>query len=428
MSKSDKMNLGLVPKLRFPEFGAMSGWATVSLEDHVSKLGDGIHSTPEYDENGDYFFINGNNLNQTKIVLDSNTKRVNKATYEKYKKDLNTNTVLISINGTLGNTSFYNNEPIILGKSACYFNVSSTLNKFYIIYYLTTDTFLNYVHVTATGSTIKNLSLKAMRELQIPLPYLKEQEKIADCLSSLDDIISLEDKKHTSLKEHKKGLMQKLFPADGKTVPELRFKEFQNSPNWETKKLGDIGEFQKGIGLSKEELNKINGDIKAIPYTSIYTDFNETFTYNNIKHYTNTKNTKIIDKSSLLFASSSNMKENIGKVTAYLDIIPIAIGGDIIIFNSNSCHLVYLSYLLNSTLYRKKIRNISQGATIIHLYSSMLKSLILHLPSTAEQEKIAECLSSLDDLISAQAEKIGALKIHKKYLMQNLFPAISEVN
>ena len=186
-------------------------WGASSLGDHVTKLGDGIHGTPEYDADGEYFFINGNNLNQTNIVLDSNTKRVNKATYDKYKKDLNTNTVLISINGTLGNISFYNNEPIILGKSACYFNVSSTLNKFYIRYYLATDIFSDYVNITTTGSTIKNLSLKAMRELPIPLPSLEEQAKIADYLSALDDKITNTQESLEQIKSYKLAMLQKMM-------------------------------------------------------------------------------------------------------------------------------------------------------------------------------------------------------------------------
>jgi len=147
------------------------GWEWVELENLTTKLGDGLHGTPNYSDEGEYFFINGNNLSDGKIEIKENTKRVTKVEFEKYKKPLNESTVFVSINGTLGKTAFYNGEKIILGKSACYFNVSEKLNKQFIRYFLKSQQFLNYANKIATGSTIKNVSLKAMRELLLPLPH-----------------------------------------------------------------------------------------------------------------------------------------------------------------------------------------------------------------------------------------------------------------
>ena len=166
-------------------------WEMKKLNDVVSVLGDGLHGTPKYADNGDYFFINGNNLCDGKIVIKENTKRVSKEEYEKYKKPLNQNTILVSINGTLGNIAFYNNEKVILGKSACYFNVLETINKNYLRILLSGLYFLNYASNTATGSTIQNVSLKAMREFELPLPPLPEQiaivNKIEELFSELEN-------------------------------------------------------------------------------------------------------------------------------------------------------------------------------------------------------------------------------------------------
>lgn len=109
-------------------------WAEKTLGKLTSKLGDGLHGTPKYNEDGEYYFINGNNLNDGEIIFKNRTKKVSKIEFDKYKKILNDRTVLVSINGTLGNVAFYNNEKIILGKSACYFNLLEYIDKHFIKY------------------------------------------------------------------------------------------------------------------------------------------------------------------------------------------------------------------------------------------------------------------------------------------------------
>ena len=119
--KEENKKKSNLPNLRFPEF--TGEWETVYLEDICDKIGDGIHSTPQYDENGDYFFINGNNFVEGTIQISETTKRVTKKEAKQHNiKHLTGNTILISINGTIGNLALYNNEPVMLGKSACYIN------------------------------------------------------------------------------------------------------------------------------------------------------------------------------------------------------------------------------------------------------------------------------------------------------------------
>ena len=144
------------------------GWAWCRLNEISSELGDGIHGTPEYDVNGDYYFVNGNNLCNGKIIIKDDTKRVSQIEYNKYKKNLNQNTILVSINGTLGNIAFYNKENIILGKSACYFNLFEKQFKDFMFFLLSSKYFKKYASENATGSTIKNVSLKTMRDFLVP--------------------------------------------------------------------------------------------------------------------------------------------------------------------------------------------------------------------------------------------------------------------
>ena len=169
-------------------FEIPEGWKWVRLSQIISVLGDGIHGTPAFDEIGDYYFVNGNNLAKGHIVFKADTKKVSFNEYEKHKKPLDMNTILISINGTIGNYAFYAGEPIILGKSACYFSVLAGVNKEYICHLINTKFFMDYAVKEATQTTIKNVSLKVMRMLPVPLPPITEQKRI---VARLEEILPL---------------------------------------------------------------------------------------------------------------------------------------------------------------------------------------------------------------------------------------------
>ncbi|GAB1354204.1 hypothetical protein MASR1M12_29420 [Erysipelotrichia bacterium] len=171
-------------------------WEWTRLGDCVSVLGDGIHGTPKFDDAGEFFFINGNNLSDGIIEIKRETKRVAEEEYSKYRKELNDRTVLVSINGTIGNIAFYDNEKVVLGKSACYFNLFPQLDKIYIKKIINGQYFVRYAIEAATGSTIKNVSLGAMRHFPLPLPPLAEQKRI---VARVDQLMALCDNLEKSI-------------------------------------------------------------------------------------------------------------------------------------------------------------------------------------------------------------------------------------
>ncbi|BBL76263.1 restriction endonuclease subunit S [Methylomagnum ishizawai] len=188
-----------------------SEWVKVRLEDVTSILGDGLHGTPEYDDNGDYFFVNGNNLRDGKIVVDEKTRRTSLAEFNKYKKNLNERTILVSINGTIGNIALYNGEKVVLGKSACYFNVLESIDKGFIKYVVSGRPFQDYIHTLATGTTIKNVSLKLMRDFECYLPSIGTQKKISDTLGCLDNRITLLRETNSTLEAIAQALFKSWF-------------------------------------------------------------------------------------------------------------------------------------------------------------------------------------------------------------------------
>ena len=235
----------------------MQEWRMTTIAECSTILGDGLHGTPKYDENGEYAFINGNNLHNGKIVIKPDTKRVGLSEYEKHKKELTDRTVLVSINGTLGNVAVYNGEKVILGKSACYFNVSTDCDVQFMRYVVSSPRFQQYINSVATGTTIKNVSLKQMREYSFLIPELEEQQRIAKVLHLLDQKIENNQKINDNLLQQAQALYGKFFPYD--VADEL-------PAGWRVGTVGEIVEIHdsKRIPLSGAQRAKM--EKRIYPY------------------------------------------------------------------------------------------------------------------------------------------------------------------
>jgi type I restriction enzyme S subunit len=166
-------------------FSLPLGWEWVRLRNLLTHLGDGLHGTPNYSADGEYFFVNGNNLVDGVITIKPETKRVDLVEFEKHRKPLDAKSVLLSINGTLGRVAFYRDEKVILGKSACYFNVTDGLQKLFVRIMLECPDFMTYAEASASGTTIKNLGLKVIGDWPIALQPLAEQSRIVTRVESL---------------------------------------------------------------------------------------------------------------------------------------------------------------------------------------------------------------------------------------------------
>ena len=225
IEKAEILKKGLLQKLlsegighsefKDSELGKIpESWEIDKLENLTTKIGDGLHGTPKYVEESDYYFINGNNLNGKSIEITENTKCVSEEEYTKNKKILDDTTVLLSINGTIGSLAYYSNETVMLGKSVAYMNSNNRISKQFLFYLLRSSHILDYFMLELTGTTIKNLSLKTIRNTKIPLPPLKEQKQIADILSTADEKLEVLRAKKQMYETLKKGLLQKLLSGE----------------------------------------------------------------------------------------------------------------------------------------------------------------------------------------------------------------------
>lgn len=209
-------------------------WPKISLKELCFKIGDGIHGTPNYQDKTDLYFINGNNLKNGHIEINENTKSVSKEDFQTNYIELNQNSLLISINGTIGSMAFFKGENIMLGKSSAYLNFKSEINKFYY-YYFQLNEIQKQFYKIATGSTIKNLSLKSLQNFEVPYPDKIEWKKISEVLFSLDNKIELNRQINAELEQMAKLLydywfVQFDFPYDfEKQEPSLQGKPYKSS-------------------------------------------------------------------------------------------------------------------------------------------------------------------------------------------------------
>lgn len=283
----------------------------------------------------------------------------------------------------------------------------------------------DYITVGARAHGALNISDDDLYALPVPLPAgdgtLAEQQKIAACLGSLDDLIATEGRQLAALRDHKNGLMQQLFPREGETRPRLRFAEFQDAGEWEEKRLRDLGTLVGGLTYSPSDVqdegllvlrssNIQNGEITLDDCVYVRPDV---------------KGANLSQPDDILICVRNGSKSLIGKNAIIPRGMPLCTHGAFMtVFRASAPQ--FARVLLQSFAYQKQVAA-DLGATINSINGSQLLKYRFTVPKPAEQQRIADCLSSLDALIAAQAEKLDALRTHKRGLMQQLFPSPEDV-
>lgn len=381
------------PELRFPEF--KKEWQCNTLDNCCYKISDGIHSTPIYSKSGDFSFINGNNLINGKIHFE-NAKLVDSKEALKHKRNLTYNeTILLSINGTIGNIALYRGEKIILGKSAAYINIKANfLNPLFLYYFLETNSLQRYFRSELTGTTIKNLSIKSIKKTKLYIPNITEQRKIGDFFSKLDRQIELEEEKLELLEQQKRDYMQKIFSQ------ELRFKDDNGNdyPDWEETTLKNITNYIS----SKKSSNQYNesNNSEGYPVYDAIQEIGKDLQYDMKEPYI------------------SILKDGAGVGRLNLRAGKSSVIGTMGYIQANNVDIQFLYYRMKLLNFRKFII----GSTIPHLYyKDYSKEKILIPTSNDEQKKIGHFILNIDKLISNKTLKLDYLKQRKQGLLQKMF-------
>ena len=393
---------GWMPKLRFPEFRKAGEWGIVPLERLASRRtvrnrdGEVVRVLTNSAEHGvvdqrDYF--------DKDIATQGNLENY----YVVGKGDFVYNP-RISAFAPVGPISRNSVAKGVMSPLYMVFRFKTSDSDFYAHYFKSSAWHLYMRRAGSTGArhdrmAISNADFMAM---PLPVPSPEEQQKIADCLSSLDALITAQADKLEALKSHKKGLMQQLFPREDETVPRLRFPEFRDAGEWKEKVLGEVCHMQAGKFVRAS-------DIKDEIEDGLYPCYGGNGLRGYTTTFTHTGEYSLIGRQGALC----------GNVTLVADQFH-ATEHAVVVTPDEEVSTVWLYYVLNYlNLNRFATGQAQPGLSVDNLNNVELR----FAPEEGEQQKIADCLSSLDALITAQADKLEALKSHKKGLMQQLFPS-----
>lgn len=402
MSKTDAQT-ELVPRLRFPEFRDTPAWTESALTDicEVNPAHDGL---PE-----SFYYID---LESVEAGTLRTPKRVERAhAPSRAQRHLRDGDILYQTvrpyqrNNLL--FDFSGKDDYVASTGYAQLRARESIGFLYQLIH--TDLFVQRVLAKCTGSNypaIKSSDLESV-SIWIP-PDPAEQRKIAACLGSLDDLIAAEGRKLAALRDHRKGLMQQLFPHQGETRPHLRFPEFRQAPEWATHKLGDAAEFFNGRAYKKEELLN-EGKYRVLRVGNFFS--NAEWYFSNLE----LEDSKYASTGDLLYAWSASFGPRIWqgeKVIYHYHIWKVV--------PKNGIRRDFLYFTLDRETERLKAES-TNGLGMLHITKGTIESWECVIPRPDEQKRIADCLSTIDAMIAAQVEKLDALRTHKRGLMQQLF-------
>lgn len=411
------MGKGMVPRLRFPEFRDESGWESETLgKNFANRQEKGFSELPLLsvtDERG--------------VIPQGETNRKDNSNRDKSKYlrvvpgDIAYNTMRM----WEGRSAYVDREGLVSPAYTVCQPQNGVHGKFFS-YYFKTSLLIEQFRRYSQGLVKDTLNLKydSFACISVPSPLLAEQQKIVDCLESLDGVIASEGRKLGILRDHKRGLMQQLFPQPGQTQPRLRFPEFEGKGEWVEKPLGRLSTIIRGgsprpiekyltkdpSGLNWLKIGDVEKDAKYILSTE------EKVIPEALSKTREVSPGDFILSNSMSFGRPYLLKTRTCIHDGWIAITKIK---DVI-------HHEFLYYAIMSLRSQVFFEDQAAGGGVRNLNKEIIKSLPVGYPLITEQQRIADCLTALDTQVIAQAAKIDALKQHRRGLMQQLFPTAEE--
>lgn len=414
----------LTPKLRFPEFRDGSGWDCKRLGE-VSDFSSG--GTPSKNNpafwNGTIPWISASSMYETRIrnsELNVTNEAIGNGTRIAPQGSL-----LILVRGSM----LFNRVPIGIAAVDVAFNqdvkalsLDRSISADFLLHQLLATE--SRIPIDRTGIGAGKIETVALAQFEIGVPSKAEQQKIAECLSTLDELIGAESRKLDALQSHKKGLMQQLFPRAGETRPRLRFPEFQNAPEWAAQRLGKIGRVIRGSSpRPKSDPRYFGGPVPRLMVQDVTRDGKWVTPRIDSLTKEGAKLSRPCPAGTLTIVCSGDVG-----VVSFLAVDACIHDGFLALIDIDES-IVTKDFLFHSlsTLREQFEKGATHGGVFTNLTTSIFDQFEIRCPIVpAEQNRITSCLTSLDDLIAAQSAKLEALRIHKRGLMQQLFPSPSE--
>lgn len=424
------------PRLRFPEFVEAGGWTATALRELATFVGERVGTTEcipftvtsgvglvsQMDKLGRT--IAGNSL-KNYIVLERNDFAYNKSATKAFPE------------GYIAR--YVGDERAAVPNSifTCFRADDQKITPAYLDYLFASNLhgkwLRNFITIGARAHGSLNVNDADLMALPVPLPVgptsLKEQQKIADCLTSMDEVITTQGRKVEALKSYKRGLMQQLFPREGETLPRLRFPEFRDGPEWETKLffdlLLDVLDF-RGRTPTKLWMEWGGGAVRSLSANNVkngFIDYDAECYFGSDELHSRWMGGANLDKGDIVFTMEAPM----GNALLVPDSRKYILSQRVVAFKTKPGVVnEYLIQLIWGDVFQTSIALLATGSTAKGISQKSLQSVAVSLPKEDEQRRIAHCLAPVDVQIIAESQKLDALKIQKKGLMQQLFPSPEE--
>lgn len=413
-----------VPLLRFPASQQNEEWENV-------KLGNCLLQTPDYGLNAPAVPYSESLPTYLRITDITDNGKFDKSHLASVNAELTSENslqegdiVVARTGASVGKVYKYRKEDGLLIFAGFLIRLRPNPNKCnseYLFQYMLSPSYKKWVNITSTRSGQPGINSTEYSSLPVPFPQkLSEQQKIAECLSSIDSYISSINEKVEQLKTHKKSLMQKLFPQKGQTVPEYRFSEYEKDKTWKEVKLGDV----------TTVINRRNKSNRSLPIYSIsnkdgfilqseqFDGLDSESRGYDISLY------KIVGRNTFAYNPA---RINIGSIGYSGNLKEVLISSLYVCFKTtDELDDEFLICFLKTAQFNQAVENNVEGGIRSYLFYENFSRIKIALPSLQEQKKIAAIILSIDDVISKYTDKVSLLEDYKKGLMQQLFPTITK--
>ncbi len=411
--------MGRTPEIRFKGFA--DDWEQRKLEEFGKATG-GTSIESEFSEEGTYKVISIGSYSENSIYNDQGIRAIKSD--KTNKRVLNQNDLTMILNDKTASGNIIGRVLLIEESGIYVYNqrterIEINVDKYdpvFLYEMLNAPNIREKIIKQAQGNTQIYVNWPAISLLNYMIPSKEEQVKIGEYLHNLSNLITLYQRKCDETKKLKKYMLQKMFPRNGKSKPEIRFAGFTD--DWEQRKLDDVAKFSKGNGYSKGDL--IEAGTPIILYGRLYTKYETTIS--DVDTFVEAKDGSVYSKGGeVVVPASGETAEDIARA-ATVDKPGILLGGDLnVVMPNEEINSAFLAISISNGSSQRELAKKAQGKSVVHIHNEEIRNLVVPFPTKAEQSKIEDYFANLDNLITLHQRKLEKLQTVKKFMLGKMF-------